>query len=99
MGEHERNLYDLYAGMAMMGMLAHKGNDLNELHTLTHQAFGIADMMLLAREEILEDKRQDEIERRRHVPDVAVPDMEGREDSSAQGIAALKKPRTRTKSV
>jgi len=22
MGEHERNLYDLYAGMAMMGMLA-----------------------------------------------------------------------------
>lgn len=97
MTEHESNLLDLYAGLAMMGMLAHGGNP-KHMVQLAHQSFDMADTMLLVREEILEDKRQYEAEERT-VSDVAVPDSEGREDSDAQGIAALKKTKARSKSA
>ena len=43
--EHERNLHDLYAGFAMIGLLM-KGE---KPHLVTTKSFVIADEMLLAR--------------------------------------------------
>lgn len=86
MTEHESNLYDLYAGLAMVGWVIN--GDYSE-KVIPHMAFDIADQMLRVRKE-----RIDAIEKTqatRNVSDMAVPEMEEREDSDTQGIAALKK--------
>jgi hypothetical protein len=90
MNEHESNLLDLYAGFAMLGLIMN-GN--HSTSTVPHMAHDVAEQMLRVRKE-----RADEREEANPISDVAVSDVEGREDSAAQGIAALKKaPRTRSK--
>jgi hypothetical protein len=96
MDEHERNLHDLYAGLAMMGLVTRYGDV--EPVELAHKSFDIADTMLKVRKEIASATEETE-EGTGAVSDVAVSDMEGREDRGAQGIAALKKTRTRSRSV
>jgi len=88
MTEHESNLLDLYAGMAMLGMVT-KGH----YHDIAKPAWEIAEEMLKRRKERANEKQNEE----GAIPDMAVPDMEGREDSDTQGIAALKKTKTRSK--
>ena len=90
MNEHESNLYDLYAGFAMMGLIMNGDYGLKDIPT---RSFVLAEDMLRIRKE-----REDAKAEANPISDVAVPDVEEREDSAAQGIAALKKtPRTRSK--
>lgn len=87
MTEHESNLLDLYAGMAMMGLIIEgkcKGQDLIDEAWVTAWA-------------MIEERVDDREIKKRTVPDMAVSDMEGREDSDTQGIAALKKTKARPK--
>jgi hypothetical protein len=90
MTEHESNLLDLYAGMAMMGWIMN--GDYRE-ETIPYMAHDIAQHMLQVRKERASARQAEE----RTVPDMAVSDMEGREDSDTQGIAALKKTKARPK--
>lgn len=90
MNEHESNLYDLYAGLAMMGMLS-AGKYVGEV--VAKEAYDMADLMLDIRQERAREK---EI----RATDVAVPKVEEREDgAAAEGIAALKKSKTRARAV
>lgn len=87
MTEHESNLLDLYAGMAMMGLIIEgkcKGQDLIDEAWVTAWA-------------MIEERADARQTKERTVPDMAVSDMEGREDSDTQGIAALKKTKARPK--
>jgi len=96
MTEHESNLYDLYAGLAMQGLIARESTGAFNFETCHNDpwrvalwAYDVADQMLRVRKE-----RVDAVEKTqatRNVSDMAVPEMEGREDSDTQGIAALKK--------
>ena len=56
MTEHESNLHDLYAGLAMMGLMVKYG-DIEPVE-LAHKSFDIADTMLSVREDVL--KRSEE---------------------------------------
>lgn len=95
MTEHESNLYDLYAGLAMVGWMIN--GDYSE-KVIPHMAFDMAEEMIRLRKERADGKTKTQATR--SVPDMAVPEMEKREDSDTQGIAALKKaPRTRHKSA
>ena len=87
MTEHESNLLDLYAGLAMMGLIIEgkcKGRDLIDEAWVTAWA-------------MIEERVDDREIKEKPVPDVAVPDVERREDSDTQGIAALKKTKARPK--
>ena len=90
MNEHESNLYDLYAGMAMMGMLS-AGKYVGE--GVAKEAYDMADLMLDIRQERAREKET-------RATDVAVSQAEGREDgAAAEGIAALKKAKARARAV
>lgn len=91
MTEHESNLLDLYAGLAMMGWIINGDYGTN---TIPHMAHDVAEQMLRVRKE---RARAREEAQGNAVSDMAVPDMEGRQDSDTEGIAALKKTRTRSK--
>lgn len=94
MNEHESNLFDFYAGLAMLGWMIN--GDYSE-KAIPHMAFDTAkEMIRLRKEKAHEQAAETEGEL---VPDVAVSDMEGREDSAAQGIAALKKTKARSRST
>lgn len=90
MTEHESNLYDLYAGMAMMGMLS-SGHPTTYSGDIARTAHEMARAMI---EERAHAKTEATPE-----PHMAVPNVEGREDSDPEGIAALKKTRARHKAV
>ena len=105
MDEHERNLHDLYAGLAMQGLIIRHDMGAfnfercpNDPWRVAEWAHDVAEQMLRVRKERVREREETE-EGTGAVSDVAVPDMEGREDSGAQGIAALKKTRTRSRSV
>ena len=89
MTEHESNLLDLYAGMAMMGLII-EGKCRGQ--NLIDEAWVTAWAMI---EERAHARETEEGTR----PDMAVSDMEGREDSDTKGIAALKKTKARSKSA
>lgn len=79
MTEHERNLYDLYAGLAMVGWVINGSYSDAGIAKKSHE---LAEQMLRTRKE-----RHEQTE-----ADMAVPDFEGRQDSDANaGIKALKK--------
>ena len=92
MNEHESNLYDLYAGLAMVGWII---NGDYSVHTIPHMAHDVAEQMMKVRKERVREREESEGD---PISDMAVSDMEGREDSDTKGIAALKKTRTRPKS-
>lgn len=80
MSEHEQNLYDLYAGLAMVGWVMN-GDYTSEV-AIANRAHDLAEQMLRIRK-----ARHEQTE-----TDMAVPDFEGRQDSDANaGIKALKK--------
>lgn len=89
MTEHESNLLDLYAGMAMMGLII---NGDYTITTIPHMAHDVAEHLLEVRKERANARQAEEA-----VSDMAVSDSEGREDSDAKGIAALKKTKARPK--
>lgn len=92
MNEHESNLFDFYAGLAMTGLIMNGDYGLKDIPA---RSFVLAEDMLRVRKERVDEKTKTDTA---PVPDMAVSDMEGREDSDAQGIAALKKaPRARSK--
>jgi len=93
LNEHESNLFDFYAGLAMMGWMIN--GDYSE-KVIPHMAFDIAEEMIRLRKERVDGKTKTDTA---PVPDMAVSDMEGREDSAAQGIAALKKTKARSRST
>ena len=79
MSEHEQNLYDLYAGLAMVGWVMN--GDFSE-DAIPYKAHELATQMMRIRK-----ARHEQTE-----TDMAVPDSEGRQDSDANaGIKALKK--------
>ena len=90
MTEHESNLLDLYAGLAAVG-LAMRG----QLVDVGETAWWVADELMRVRKERADARQAKE----GTVSDMAVSDMEGREDSDTQGIAALKKTKARSKSA
>lgn len=90
MNEHESNLYDLYAGMAMMGILS-AGHPTTYSGEIARTAHEMARAMI--------EERANAKDQATPAPDVAVPDVEGREDSDTKGITALKKARARHKAV
>lgn len=103
MNEHESNLLDLYAGLAMMGLIARESTGAFNFEVchddpwrVAEWSHDVAEQMLRVRKERARAREEAE---GASVPDVAVPDSEGRQDSDAEGIAALKKTRTRTKST
>lgn len=80
MTEHERNLYDLYAGLAMVGWVMN-GDYTSEV-AIANRAHDLAEQMLRIRKERHEDSETD----------MAVSDFEGRQDSNAEaGLKAIKK--------
>ena len=79
MTEHEQNLYDLYAGLAMIGWVLN-GNFSDA--GIANRAHNLAEHMMQVRKARHEQTQTD----------MAVPDVEGRQDSDADaGIKALKK--------
>lgn len=82
MTEHEQNLYDLYAGLAMVGWVMN--GDFSEA-AIAYKSHALAEHMM-------------QVRKARHgqaQTDMAVPDPEGRQDSDADaGIKALKKAKT-----
>lgn len=102
MTEHESNLLDLYAGMAMMGLIARESTGAFNFETYPNDPWrvalwshDVAEQMLRVRKERADARQAKE----GTVSDMAVSDMEGREDSDTQGIAALKKTKARPKSA
>lgn len=71
-------------GLTMRGQLVDVGKT----------AWWVADELMKARKE-----RADARQAKEDVSDMAVSDMEGREDSDTQGIAALKKTKARAKPI
>lgn len=90
MTEHEQNLHDLYAGLAMMGMIS-SGHPTAYTEEIARTAHEMAAAMI--------KERANAKDQATATSDVAVPDVEGREDSDTKGIAAFKKTRTRHKQV
>lgn len=90
MNDHERNLFDLYAGLAMVGWIIN--GDYSE-RAIPQMAFDTAKEMMKLRTERVSEHDQ-ETPATPGGP-VAVPDVEGRPDSAPEGIAALKKPKAR----
>lgn len=90
MDEHERNLFDFYAGLAMLGWMMN--GDYSE-KVIPHMALDTAKEMIRLRKERVNENQEDT-----DTPGgaVAVSDMEGRPDSAPEGIAALKKRKART---
>jgi hypothetical protein len=98
MNEHESNLYDLYAGLAMMGLIARESTGAFNFEThdkdpwrVAQWSHDVAEQMLRVRQERrnAKDKEAD--------TDLAFSDSEGREDSHAEGgIKTLKKTKTRS---
>lgn len=80
MDQHKSNLMDLYAGLAMLGLLV-KG---------MHGENLIDEAWLIAREMIEERDNGRETEEGT-VSDMAVSDLGGRQDSDTKRIAAFKK--------
>jgi len=102
MTEHESNLLDLYAGLAMMGLIARESTGAfnfeqcpNDPWRVAEWSHAVAEQMLRVRKERAHAREEAQ---GNAVSDMAVPDMEGRQDSDTEGIAALKKTRTRSKS-
>lgn len=89
MTEHESNLHDLYAGLAMLGLLV-KGE--HTVYALTSMAYNIADNMLAARKESLNEDQQPE----GIVSVMAFSEVEERKNAYAK---AAKKAKARTKAV
>jgi len=85
MNEHESNLFDLYAGLAMSGFLA-SGH--NNMFKVSYLAFDMAEQMMIERKERLNAKEAG-------IP-VALSEMEKRKDGDAE---APKKTKARTKAV
>ncbi len=100
MNEHESNLYDLYAGMAMMGLIARESTGAFNFETHSKDPWRVALWAHDVAEQMLRVRTERAREKETRATDVAVSQVEGREDgAAAEGIAALKKAKARARAV